>query len=104
MMKKICLLFLLSMICVSSVNAQVFKGSALDEISTKNPKEFIKVKALRDLNLGNGVIIKKDSIITGKMTEVVSPEKFHKNASFTFIPTEYIDNNGVKHSISSKDE
>ena len=102
MIKKIYLLFLLSMICVSSVNAQVFKGSALDEISTKNPKEFIKVKALRDLNLGNGVIIKKDSIITGKMTEVVSPEKFHKNASFTFIPTKYIDNNGVKHSISNE--
>ena len=102
MMKKICLLFLLSIICISSANAQVFKGKALDEISTKNPKEFIKVKALKDLNLGNGVVIDKDSIITGKMTEVVSPEKFHKNASFTFIPTEYIDNNGVKHSISNE--
>ena len=98
-MKKICLIIALSLLCINSVNAQVFKGKALDEISTKNPKELINVKALKDLNLGNGLIIEKGSIITGKMTEVVSPEKFHKNASFTFIPTEYTDSEGIKHVI-----
>lgn len=101
-MKKICLLIAILVLCINSANAQVFKARAIDDISTKNPKEIIKVKAVRDLNLGNGIIIQKDSIITGKMTEVVSPEKFHKNASFTFIPTEYTDSNGVTHIIPNE--
>ena len=101
-MKRIFILAALLFFCVNAANAQVFKGRALNEISTKNPQETIKVKALKDLNLGNGVIIEKDSVITGKMTDVVSPEKFHKNASFTFIPTEYTDNDGVVHMISTE--
>lgn len=101
-MKKFYLLVTILMLCACSANAQVFKGRAVDEISTKNPSDTIKVKALRDLNLGNGLIIEKDSIIKGKMTEVVSPEKFHKNASFTFIPTEYTDKDGVKHLIANE--
>ena len=101
-MKKIFLLFAIFVLCVSSANAQVFKARALGEISTKNPSETIKVKALRDLNLSNGLIIEKNSIITGKMTEVVSPQKFHKNASFTFIPIEFIDPEGAEHKIETE--
>lgn len=101
-MKKLCLLVCLAVLGAGAANAQVFKGKALDEISTKNPKSEIQVKAIKELDLGGGVVIEKDFILTGKMTDVVSPEKFHKNASFTFIPTEYTDNNGVKHKI--KDE
>lgn len=101
-MKKIYLLTMIFILCINAANAQVFKGRALNEISTKNPIEIIKVKALKDLNLGSGLIIEKNSIITGKMTEVVSPEKFHKNASFTFIPIEYTDEQGTNHIITKE--
>lgn len=101
-MKKICIMLAFLALCINSANAQVFKGRALNEISTENPQDIIKVKSLKDVNLGNGVIIEKDSVITGKMTEIVSPGKFHKNASFTFIPTEYVDSKGVSHTISTE--
>ncbi len=101
-MKKIYLLIALLTLCISQANAQVFKGRALEEISTKNPSETISVKAIDDLKLENGIIIEKKSIITGKMTEVTSPEKFHKNASFTFIPTQYTDPNGITHKIETE--
>ena len=106
MIKKIFLLssMLMSLIVISIIpaNAQVFKGTALDEISTKNPKDIIRIKASRDLNLGDGVVVEKNSIIVGKMLDVISPESFHKNASFTFIPIEYIDNRGIKHEIKKE--
>ena len=101
-MKKIYLLTAILILCVNSANAQVFKGRSLNEISTKKPLDTISVKALKDLNLGDGIIIEKDSVITGRMTEVISPEKFHKNASFTFIPTEFIDSQGIKHPITKE--
>ena len=67
MIKKIFLLssMLMSLIVISIIpaNAQVFKGTALDEISTKNPKDIIRIKASRDLNLGDGVVVEKNSII-----------------------------------------
>lgn len=101
-MKKMCLSLMALICCMGVVNAQVFKGKAVEKISTKSPSEIIKIKALRDLNLGNGLIIEKNSIITGKMTDVASPEKFHKNASFTFIPTSYTDPEGLEHSIDKE--
>ena len=101
-MKKYCLAFILSVFFMTSADAQVFKGRSLSEISTKNPQEIIEVKALKELRLENGITIEKNSVITGKMTDVISPEKFHKNASFTFIPTEYTDSKGVKHIISNE--
>lgn len=102
MLKKICLLSFIMAISSIAANAQVFKGRALDEVSTKKPSPTIRVQAVKDLNLGNGLIIEKDSIITGTMTDIVSPEKFHQNASFTFTPKEYTDTQGVKHEISKE--
>ena len=104
-MKKIFLLFASIMLFIISINtadAQVFKGRSLCEISTQNPQDTIELKSLKKLDLGNGTIIEKNSIIKDKMTDVVSPEKFHKNASFTFIPTEYTDSKGIKHLISNE--
>ena len=117
MFKRFVLLSLITMTTVMTVNAQVFKGKALSEISTTNPSETIKVQAMKDINLGDGIEIKKgDTItgkmtdivspqkftITGKMTDIVSPQKFHKNSSFTFIPTEYTSKDGKTHKITSE--
>lgn len=101
-MKKMFLTIAIFVLFINSANAQVFKGKALDEISTKDPSNTIRVQAVRDLNLGNGTIIEKNSVITGKMTEVISPQKFHKNASFTFIPTSYTDPDGKEHKIDKE--
>lgn len=36
------------------------------------------------------------------MTDINKPEKWHKNASFTFIPTSYTDLQGKQHAIKSE--
>ena len=102
MFKKFILLSLITITTTIAANAQVFKGKALTEVSTKNPTETIKVQAMKDINLGDGIEIKKGDTITGKMTDIVSPQKFHKNSSFTFIPTEYTSKDGKTHKITSE--
>ena len=82
--------------------AQVLKGRALDEVSTTNPKEIIKIEALKELNLGDGIKIEKGSIITGKMTDVIAPRKYHKNATSTFVPVKYTDTKGTEHEINKE--
>ncbi len=102
MLKKISILTLFLFALSLSVNAQVLKGKALDEISTTDPIPVIRVRTLEELNLGDGIIIEKGSILTGKMTDVIEPKKFHKNATFTFIPTEYTDKNGEVHNVTKE--
>ena len=101
-MKKTFILFALLTLITIKANAQVFKGTSLTEISTPNTPNEIQVKASKELNLGNNVVIQKGDIIKGKVTDVVAPQKYHKNATFTFIPTEYTDSKGTVHKIEKE--
>ena len=101
-MKNVLFIVLLSlMICISS-NAEVLKAKAVNEISTKSPKEVISVKLVRDFVLDNETTLKKDYILTGKMLDITSPDKWHQNASFTFIPTSYKDTDGNEYEIKKE--
>ena len=102
MKKKFSILVAMMTIMITTTHAQVFKGRALDEISTTNPTEIIKIKAIKELDLGDGIVIQKGDILTGKMTDIISPQKYHKNATFTFIPTTYTDKNGTDHKIEKE--
>lgn len=84
------------------VSADVLKATALEEISTIAPKEIISVKLSRDFDLTDEIILKKNYILTGKMLDIKSPDKWHQNASFTFIPTSYTDLDGSTHKISKE--
>ncbi len=101
-MKKNLLFLLIAfvMFCAPS-DAKVFKGKALEEISTKNPVDTISVEASRKIKIGD-IEIKKGDIIIGKMTNIKKPEKWHHNASFTFIPQYYIDKSGTQHKITKE--
>lgn len=101
-MKKNLLYILLCIIICAPVSAQVLKAKAIDEISTSSPKEFISVKLSREFVLDNETTLKKNYILTGKMLDVTEPEKWHHNASFTFIPTSYTDLDGKEHVISKE--
>lgn len=101
-MKKIFILaMLLGLTMYSQANAEVMKATSVDGVSTKNPKEIINVKLVRDFDL-DGTQLKKDYILTGKMQDITQPGKWHKNASFTFIPTSYTDTEGKTHAIKEE--
>ena len=86
----------------SAVQAGVLKGKAIDEISTTAPKDIISITVSRKVSLSDDIILKKGYVLTGKMTDITSPEKWHHNASFTFIPTSYTDLDGTKHQITKE--
>ncbi len=100
-MKKIALTLLICTIFALPSQAKVFKGKAVGLISTTSPTDTISVKSVRNFDM-QGIEIKKGYIITGKMTDLVAPQKWHKNASFTFIPQYYTDKDGVKHKIEKE--
>ena len=102
MKKNILFLTVLSLLISIPVQAEVLKARAVDEISTTAPKEVISVKLVRDFALDNEITLKEGYILTGKMLDIVSPDKWHQNASFTFIPTSYKDNEGNEYKIEKE--
>lgn len=81
---------------------QVLKGEAVHEISTASPTEVISIMTRRDMTFSDGTTVKKNSRITGKMLDVKSPEKWHHNATFTFIPETYTEEDGTVHNFNGE--
>ncbi len=102
MKKFVLFVLILSLGLFSIAQAKVLKGKAIDEISTQAPKDTISIKVSRNFSLNNEITLKKNYILTGKMQNITEPDKWHHNASFTFIPTSYTDLNGEKHIITQE--
>ena len=100
-MKKNILIALACFVLVAPAKAELLKAKAIEGISTKAPKEEINVKVLRNFSLDNQTTLKEGYVLTGKMTDIVEPDKWQQDASFTFIPTSYTDTQGNKHEITS---
>ena len=103
-MKKYVLLFTALLLFGVSLpaKAEVMKAKAIDEISTSSPKEIISVKLSKKFVLDDEITLKKGYILTGKMLNIKNPEKWHHNATFTFIPTSYTDTEGQEHKIEKE--
>ena len=86
----------------SSVQASVLKGKAIGEISTTAPRDEISITVMKKVSLDNDIVLKKGYVLTGKMLNITEPEKWHHNASFTFIPTSYKDLDGTVHPIQKE--
>lgn len=102
MKKSLIFLSMLSLTFCVPVNAAVLKAKAIDEISTTSPKDIISVKLSRNFTLNDGTKLKKNYVLSGKMLDITEPEKWHHNASFTFIPTSYTDTEGNSHQITKE--
>ena len=102
-MKRIILPAIIMSLCLfSSAQAGVLKGKAVDEISTSKPKDIINITVLKKVCLDQDIVLKKGYVLSGKMLNITEPEKWHKNASFTFIPTSYTDLDGNSHKIDKE--
>lgn len=89
-MKKIILLTLASLI-INPVFAKSVKVEALSDFSTANPPKTWKLRIVEDFVADNGIAVNSNTIIKGKIENVISPKRLKRPASFTFIPQTYYD-------------
>lgn len=90
-MKKIILILLLLMVC--PVFAKNVKVEAVSDFSTENPPEVWSVKVVEGFTTKGGYPVYAGSIIKGRIENVKDPKRLKRNATFTFIPTDYFDYN-----------
>lgn len=104
MIKKTLLIIIL-LICVSlfePVFAKSAQVTALSPINTANPPKTLDVKFIEDAVLPDATVLKKDFIMKSNVTNVVSPKRLKKDATFTLNPLYYIDTDGEKHNFTNK--
>lgn len=89
-MKKL-LLILSALLIINPVMAKSVKVEALSDFSTENPPQFWRLKVVEGFVADNNFVVHPNSIIEGKITDVTSPKRMKRNASFTFIPHTYYD-------------
>lgn len=90
-MKKIILILLLLIAC--PVFAKNVKVEAVSDFSTENPPEVWSVKVVEGFTTKGGYPVYAGSIIKGRIENVKDPKRLKRNATFTFIPTDYFDYN-----------
>ncbi len=81
--------------------AEMMTVEAVTPFSTENPTPTLKVKVLEDCELDENFVVKKGTTITGKTTDVVSPKRLKRDASFSFIPERYT-NNGITYEFQDE--
>lgn len=91
-MKKLLLTILFSVLTIIPAFADTMVVQALTDISTTRPNQDVKVRVMRDCFL-DGISLKIGYVLEGKII-VTDPKRMKRNATFTFYPINYIDNEG----------
>ena len=89
-MKKI-LLILSMILLINPVSAKTVKVEALSNFSTANPPKTWKLKVVENFVTDNGIVVHQGTIFEGDITNVTSPKRLKRAASFTFVPQTYYD-------------
>lgn len=87
-MKKI-LFSLFLLIIMQPVFAKNVKVEALSDFSTANPPKMWQLKIVEGFTTENGMNIPSNTVIEGQITDVKTPKRLKRNASFNFIPKFY---------------
>ena len=61
----------------------------LNSFSSDNPSAYFKAKAIEDIEFDNGIIFEKNTVISGKVKEVVDPKRAKRDAYFIITPLSY---------------
>ena len=101
MLKKI-IFGCIGLLFASPVLAVTMKVEALTPFSTENPQPAMRVKLLDDCALSDTLVLLKGDVLSGKTTDVVSPKRLKRDATFSFIPETYTDTPGITHNIESE--
>jgi len=99
-MKKIILTIATLLLTITPVMAKNIKVEAMSDFSTANPPATWQLRVAEKTTSADGYVIECGSIIDGKITDVVSPKRLKRNASFVFVPTKFHDaSNGQVYTI-----
>ena len=101
-MKKLLLLLALSTFLIPQAHAKLIKVEAASDFSTANPPKTWKVIFVEDVETKTGYVIKAGSVVEGNITNVVSPKKLKRDASFGYEPVYFYDTEGNVYPIQSK--
>ena len=101
MLKKI-IFGCIGLMIASPVMAVTMKVEALTPFSTENPQPTMSVKLLEDCELSDTLFLLKGDTLSGKTTDVVSPKRLKRDATFSFIPETFTDTTGVTHHIEGE--
>ena len=97
-MKNIFKAGILTVFCVLFIKpafaTEVLKVESLSNFSTLKPPKFISFKSMSSVTLDENITIPKGVIVKGRLTEVKSPKRLKRNASFSVIPVSYVDIKG----------
>ena len=99
--KILFLCFIFSMGIFSQVYAQTIGVKSLSDFTTENPPAGISVELLEPLILSKDIELSAGTQISGNLTDVTSPKRMKRNASFSFEPSTYKDKTG-NHKIDIK--
>lgn len=102
-MKKAVILLAFLFAAIMPASAETIKVEALSDFTTENPPETLTVKAVTDLNLDDELLILEGNILKGDIVDVSSPKRLKRDATFSFILTEYTDNYGIVHKVERID-
>lgn len=74
--------------------AEVLKVESLSTFSTAKPPQYISLRAMSSVTLDENVSIPEGAVIKGRLTDVKTPKRLKRNATFSIVPLSYIDANG----------
>lgn len=83
------------------VMAKTVAVEAMSDFSSENPPKTMQIKALEDVALDEKITVKAESVMSGKVVDVISPKRLKRNATFTFVPLNYTDVSGKVEEINN---
>lgn len=89
-MKKF--LLILSLFLAVPAYANLGEVKSVDDFTTINPPDTIKLEAVKNFELGKDLTIQKGYILEGNIS-VKPPRRLKRNATFTFYPSQYTTEN-----------
>lgn len=89
-MKKI--LLILSIFLAAPVYANLGEVKSVTDFTTSNPPKTVKLETVKNFELSKDTTIHKGCILEGNIT-VKPPRRLKRNATFTFYPSQYTDEN-----------
>ena len=92
-MKKIFLSLLLCSCLSAPALAKSVPVQALDDFTTENPPRTMSVRILEDITIDENVSFKNGDVIEGKIVDVKDPKRLKRNATFSFVPLSYTNEN-----------
>ena len=100
-MRKFLLSIVLTLIfTMTPAFAVSVKVSSMQEFTSENPTETLKVMTLEPVEFKNGLLLPEGTVIKGEVFDVKQPKRGKLNASFKFRPI-YYSYNGQKKEITN---